>query len=159
LSNSWVQHRLLVPQNMPVQAIRMLLERLALDGMLRGTVLFSRRQVETETEHVLIERGYSGAEVDREIPQVLRVAQDLIGVLVEQGPEQFGFLHLTFLEFYAARALANAPDVERHIARYWDHPDWTEVWALYAIAVSARPTDIDRLCSTIRRSAHSELDG
>lgn len=158
LSNSWLQHRALVPEAMPVQAIRSVLERLALDGMQRGTVLFSRRQVEIEAERVLVERGYARAEVDREIPQVVRAAQDLIGVLVEQGPDQFGFLHLTFQEFYAARALTTAPDVERQIARWWDHPDWREVWALYAIAISTEEAKIELLCATIRDNGFPAID-
>ena len=103
-----------------------------------------------EARRILAERGYTGREQSEEIGRFLRAAEDLIGVLVEQGPDRFGFLHLTFQEFYAARAIVHrSGDAARLIARYWDHPDWREVWPLYALAVQNDAAKLDHLFQTI----------
>lgn len=80
-------------------------------------------------------------------------------MLVAQAPDRFGFLHLTFQGFYAAGAVAKKGEQERTrlIARFWDHPDWREVWPLYALAVQNDPTKHEHLFATILDSGH-ELD-
>jgi HEAT repeat protein len=136
LRDSWARHRLndrdaaALPGDYAVPV----LERLALDGMCEGRVLFSADQVVATVRAVLASRSWTGGEQDREAPRFLDAARDAIGVLVEQAPERFGFVHLTFQEFLAARALVKrTADAQNIIARYWDHPDWLETWILYAL--------------------------
>ena len=121
-------------------------------------MLFPRGALKTETRAVLAGRGYTGGEQSEEIGRFLRAAEDLIGVLVEQGPDWFGFMHLTFQEFYAARAIVHrSSDAARLIARYWDHPDWREVWPLYALAVQTDAAKLEHLFRTILASG-ADLD-
>lgn len=156
LRDSWVHHRVhRAADHLPGAYLAGLLERLALLGMEEGLVLFPRERLEEEATALLAERGYTGAERDREIERFLRAAEDLIGILVAQGPDQFGFLHLTFQEFLAARALVNrSAEAPEYVARYWDHPDWGEVWVLYALGIESDQDRVVELHETILASGH-----
>lgn len=122
-------------------------------------MLFERATLNDAAKSVLAARGYSGGEQDMEADRFFVAAEDLIGVLVAQAPDRFGFLHLTFQEFYAARAIAKKREEERAalIARFWDHSDWREVWPLYALTVQNEPAKYEHLFATIVASGH-ELD-
>ena len=159
LRDSWVNYRIRSAERyLPGDYLPELLESLALSGMENGHVLFPREALKMETRAVLAERGYTGGEQSEEIGRFLRAAEDLIGVLVEQGPNWFGFLHLTFQEFYAARAIIHrSGDAGLLIARYWDHPDWREVWPLYALAVQNEAAKFQHLFQTILASG-DDLD-
>ena len=156
LRDSWVHHRVRnAADHLPGTYLPTLLERLALIAMQEGLVLFSRARLEQEAATHLAGRGYSGAERDREGARLVRAAEDLIGVVVAQGRDAFGFLHLTFQEFLAARALVHrSADVEAFIARYWDHPDWEQVWTLYALGVDADPDRSAQLHNVVLESGH-----
>ena len=156
LRDAWARHRLQrAGDHLPSGYLPQLLERLALDGMERGRVVWSRAELGQVTARFLEERGYTGREREQEVGRFLAAAEDLIGVLVAQGPERFGFLHLTFQEYFAARALVNHSGVARgFIARFWDHPDWREVWPLYAVGVQKDPARLEELFRTIRETAH-----
>ena len=78
-------------------------------------------------------------------------------MLVEQGPDWFGFLHLTFQEFCARAIVHRSGDATRLIARYWDHLDWREVWPLYALAVQTDAAKLEHLFQTILASG-DDLD-
>ena len=136
LRDSWARHRLndRDAASLPGDYAANVLETLALDGMLKGRVLFTHEQVATAVRNVLIQRKYTGGEQDAEIPRFADAARDAIGVFVEQAPERFGFVHLTFQEFLAARALVRrGDDAPSIIEQFWDHPDWHETWLLYAL--------------------------
>ena len=103
---------------------------------------------------VLAGRDYTGGERDREVPRFLDAARDAIGVLVEQSPDRFGFLHLTFQEFLAARAIVKrVADAPCLIAQFWDHPDWREVWLLYALGCQGQQTRFASLCEIVLSAA------
>ena len=55
-----------------------------------------------------------------------------VGVIVERGPEHFGFFHLTFEEYLAARYIARQRENERKriLKKYWEDPAWSEIIAL-----------------------------
>jgi len=69
----------------------------------------------------------------RECDRVLQYLGDRSGLLVERGPGLFGFSHLTFQEFFAARAMirqsAGLPGrgVVEALRPYLYHPRWSEV--------------------------------
>jgi hypothetical protein len=142
LWGSWNRYRMVNAEaQLPGSYLPTLLDRVALMGMSSGKVAFTCEELTRECDQVLVARGYSGAERDRECRLFVRAAEDLIGVLVAQGPGLFGFLHLTLQEFLAARALRDrSAEVARHLARFWDDPDWQEVWRLYVLAVEADPS-------------------
>ncbi|HVT60189.1 MAG TPA: HEAT repeat domain-containing protein [Thermoanaerobaculia bacterium] len=156
LRDSWVHHRFRdAKDHLPGSYLAPLLECLALLGMEQGRVLFSREVLERECRSLLASRGYQGADEDRETAQFLRAAEDLIGVLVAQGPDSFGFLHLTFQEFLAARALQNrSAEVPGLVERFWDDRDWQEVWELYALAVQGDEARLADLCQQVLVHPH-----
>ncbi|MGO8866183.1 MAG: HEAT repeat domain-containing protein [Alphaproteobacteria bacterium] len=136
LRDSWARHRLNDKDaaSLPGDYAATVLESLALDGMQEGRVLFTAGGVAARVRAVLAGRNWTGGEQDAEAPRFLDAARDAIGVLVEQAPEQYGFVHLTFQEFLAARALVRrGEDAPAIIARFWDHPDWRETWMFYAL--------------------------
>jgi HEAT repeat protein len=149
LRDSWVHHRVHhAAEQLPGSYLPELLEQLALLGMKRGTVTFTRGELESGCRKLLAIREYRGAELDREVALFIRAAEDLIGVLVAQGPGSFGFLHLTFQEFLAARALRNRHvEATALLSRFWDHPDWEELWCLYALAIES---DAERYAGLFR---------
>jgi HEAT repeat protein len=151
LRDSWLQHRLHhADGQLPGMYLPELLERLALLGMVAGKAAFTREELERECRALLVARDYGGAERDRECALFVRAAEDLIGVLVGQGPGSFGFLHLTFQEFLAARALCHrSAEVAGVLARFWDHPGWEEVWRLYALAIES---DVARYAELIHET-------
>ncbi|MBL8668659.1 MAG: HEAT repeat domain-containing protein [Rhodospirillales bacterium] len=158
LCDTWAAHRIREAQRyLPGDYLPELLDRLALEGMIEGRVLFDRTMLKETAKAVLAARGYTGREQDTEADRFVAAAEDLIGVLVAQAPDRFGFLHLTFEEFYAARAVAKKGEKERTalIAHYWDHPDWREVWPLYALAVQNELAKYQHLFATILASGNA----
>jgi HEAT repeat protein len=127
------------------------LEDLALHGMRAETVLFSEAEVIAAAERSLRTHDYRGRERDEEIGRFVAAARDAIGVLVEQGPGVFGFLHLTFQEFLAARAICklSPPGADEVVAQWWDHRDWEETWRLYALGCESLNGRSEALFATI----------
>ncbi len=60
------------------------------------------------------------------------------GVLVERGPEKYGFRHLAFQEYFAARAVLAKPDPIETLRPYLYHPRWREVVRLTAAGLDRR---------------------
>jgi len=136
LRDAWARYRLSTREidSLPGDYAGVVLEYLALNGLQSGQLLFSANEIETAARSELARRGYAGRDLERESQRFLEAARDLIGVLVEQAPDRFGFVHLTFQEFLAARALVKrGRDASKIIARFWDHPDWIETWTLYSL--------------------------
>lgn len=62
-----------------------------------------------------------------EIKKFLRDVREHTGLLVERGPNQYGFMHLTFEEYYAARYLiARSSTRARRIRSHLHDPRWEE---------------------------------
>ncbi len=136
LRDSWARHRLndRDAERLPGDYAATVLETLALDGMKTGRVLFTTEEVNAAVRAVLAQRDYTGRDRDIEARLFVDAARDAIGVLVEQAPDRFGFVHLTLQEFLAARALVKrGEDAPGVIERFWDHPDWRETWVHYAL--------------------------
>ena len=162
LRDSWLAYRL--PEAAREKALPsgeylpVFLERLALHGMKQGIVSFPASVLKETARALLQERGYTGREIDEEIKRLLRAADDLIGVIAAQAPERYGFLHLAFQEFLAARALVNRSDwCAAVIADYWDEPDWSEVWSFYAKWIGEDQARWKELFSVIQANTH-DLD-
>jgi formylglycine-generating enzyme required for sulfatase activity len=82
---------------------------------------------------VLSEEGYS-AEAGDIAGRFLHHARYEAGLLAERGLGQFGFFHLTFEEYLAARQIARQRAEERReiLKAHWEDPRWQEVILLAA---------------------------
>jgi hypothetical protein len=104
LRDAWARYRLSTREadTLPGYYAGLVIESQGLQG---GRLLFSPEKIVEMARSELTVRGYVGHDLDNELRRFLEAARDLIGVLVEQAPDRFGFVHLTFQEFLAARAL------------------------------------------------------
>ena len=110
-----------------------ILESVALEMQRRDWTLAARWWL---LEHI---SGFLRDELDFE-PDDSRAAADTLlgslqrrsGVMVERGPERFGFSHLAFQEYFAARALLATDDPLEAIRPALYHPRWVEVVRLLA---------------------------
>jgi formylglycine-generating enzyme required for sulfatase activity len=83
---------------------------------------------------VLAEEGYE-VEARKEVAErFLHHARYQAGLLAERGLGQFGFFHLTFEEYLAARQIARQRAEERRemLKTHWEDPRWQEVILLAA---------------------------
>ncbi len=150
-----------------------ILGRIALSGMRAGLaedglgkVRFSRDEIETIVVDYHRAQQCTMREALGEAERFLRAADDLLGVIVAFAPDEYGFLHLTFQEYHAARRLLqmNLPDEkaerERLLADAWDHPDWKEVWQLVVLgAVDTGHVDVfEALCDAAQSNGWTALD-
>lgn len=150
-----------------------ILGRIALSGMRaglaedgRGKVRFSRDEIESIVVDYHRAQQCTMREALAEAERFLRAADDLLGVIVAFAPDEYGFLHLTFLEYHAARRLlqmnlpAEKAEREQLMADAWDHPDWKEVWQLVVLgAVDTGHVDVfEALCDAAQSNGWPELD-
>jgi HEAT repeat protein len=159
LRDTWIRHRLMdrsLKDSMPGNYLSDFLNLLALRCMQKGVVSLRSENLEQEAVPLLEKWGYVGRERGTEIQRLIAASEDLIGVLVARGPALFGFLHLTFQEFYAARALLTLPrnEADALLAQYWDHPDWSELWFLYILGGNELAGHIERVCSLVLGQKH-----
>jgi HEAT repeat protein len=66
-------------------------------------------------------------DIEKEMRQFLRAVREQTGILVEDSPHRYGFAHLTFEEYYAARYLiANSQESAQRIRAHFHDPRWQE---------------------------------
>src|SRR6266567_1045870 len=66
-------------------------------------------------------------DIEKELRQFLRAVREQTGILVEDTPHRYGFAHLTFEEFYAARYLiANRQECAQRLRAHLHDPHWQE---------------------------------
>ena len=96
-----------------------------------GTVSLPEWQRRLET--ILAEEGFE-AEAKEIAKRFLHHARYQAGLLAERGLNQFGFFHLTFEEYLAARQIARQRAEERRamLKKHWADPRWHEVILLAA---------------------------
>lgn len=62
-----------------------------------------------------------------EVNRFLRAVREHTGLFVERAPRRYGFMHLTFEEYYTARYLvARSKDRAKFIRKHLHHPRWEE---------------------------------
>ncbi len=74
--------------------------------------------------------GFAEDVAPAEADALLWSLQHRSGLLVERGPERFGFRHLAFQEFFAARRILRTADPVSEIQPYVYHPRWHEIVSL-----------------------------
>jgi len=103
-------------------------------------LLIEKPDIETLLKEELQSRGMPASQISEEIDFVLRYLAERSGLFIprgfnEQSVEQYGFTHLSFLEYFAAYALKQEAQVDsgclesrRETTRI---PSWHECWALF----------------------------
>ncbi|MER0204443.1 MAG: NACHT domain-containing protein [Nitrosomonas sp.] len=82
---------------------------------------------------LIAQQGMSESEAEHKAGQLLNLIRDVSGLLIDRGNEEFGFFHLTFQEYLAARAITRKKrDIDRYLSRYLFEPRWREVIRLAA---------------------------
>lgn len=75
----------------------------------------------------LVGRSINEYEAVKLAEQFLETVRGKTGILVERGKQRYGFLHLTFEEYFAARELEKRKDRDDFIQAHLHHPRWREV--------------------------------
>lgn len=122
------------------------LTHLASLAMRMEEVVFTGTELREEVETALLERNYTRGEAEIRCDTFIDRALKIIGVFVEKGTDRFGFLHLTFQEYYAAEWLIqHEPEAAQLIEEKWAHPDWQETWDLYVLGLAENATKLDAM--------------
>ncbi len=110
-------------------------------------------------EHIvqeLVERTYSEHEAVEMAEQFLQTVRSKTGILVERGKERYGFLHLTFEEYFAALELEKRKDRNAFIRSHMHDPRWREVILLTVGAIgilhSNEEAVTELVCEVIARA-------
>lgn len=114
------------------------------------------------TEICLEEAGLTGKatrpqtrEAEDKALRFLQEMRQMTGLLIERGHDAFGFLHLTFQEYFAGRALARLSDEERRdtVRPNRHDPRWREPILLCAgrlgVVENRRPQVTDFVCGIL----------
>ncbi len=160
LGDKWLRHRSRDASTPPIKFLDQLLAAIAIQMMRGGIVTLTEPDLRKLVDERLHKAGLNEFDRDTEAKHFVAAARDLIGVIVDKGGDKFGFLHLSFQEFYAADYLLKAREKEytELAAKHWDDLDWAEVWQLH---LSAADGDTDRrelLHDTARANTHPTLD-
>ncbi|MEM8504895.1 MAG: tetratricopeptide repeat protein [Cyanobacteria bacterium P01_D01_bin.1] len=88
------------------------------------------------------------SEILQAVEEFLRRVRETTGLFVERSPEVYGFMHLTFEEYFAAREMADKDPAEilAAVQKCWEEPRWEEP-ALLALGYfgSYSPNQFNRL--------------
>ncbi|MBW4522217.1 MAG: tetratricopeptide repeat protein [Scytolyngbya sp. HA4215-MV1] len=81
------------------------------------------------------------------VQQFLRKVREVTGLFVERAPASYGFMHLTFEEYFAARHIADneIADILAIISPYRDQARWNEPILLALGYLSANANRVNRL--------------
>ncbi|HYE34770.1 NACHT domain-containing protein [Methylocaldum sp.] len=94
-----------------------------------------RGEIVKVTENFLVEEGGETLETARaKAENLLSLVSEVAGLFVDRGNDEYGFFHLSFQEYLAARRMTGARRRMRdYIARYCFDPRWREVLRLGAV--------------------------
>lgn len=110
-----------------------LLQAIAFDMQMHDWTLVPRWWlISRSTGFLQQELGYEGDQARAVSETLLRSIEERAGILVERGQDRFGFQHLAFQEYFAARAVLEAGDPIEVLRPYLYHPRWREVVRLVA---------------------------
>ena len=127
-----------------------------------GVGLVKQEDVRRTLEAIYAKRGVPDSE--QATAQFLEDIHDHAGLLVERGPREYGFIHLTFQEFLAAIAIAqqgqqNIDGVVQVLAEHIGDDNWHEVSLLtvgYLGIVQQRDEAAGAALSALMRHAPGE---
>jgi HEAT repeat protein/tRNA A37 threonylcarbamoyladenosine biosynthesis protein TsaE len=126
----------------------------------RGTV--SGDELEGKLRELLVDRGLPEKDATTTAYTFLEMERNQTGLLVERGVNAYGFFHLTFQEYFAARAIAveETPTILERLRAHLHDPRWREVILLTVGQIGIRETKekaVTYLVQSIANS-HSPLE-
>lgn len=98
------------------------------------------------------QKGVSGADAKRAAREFLKRAGEDVQILLERGAGEWGFLHLTFQEFFVAAGLHAKEEFESIARQHLFDPRWEEVIRLgvgYMALVQKRPMAAQRFVKKV----------
>jgi len=84
------------------------------------------------------EVAFDAARASAEADALIWSLHERSGLLLERGPQRYGFRHLAFQEYFAARAILAKDDPIGTLQPYFYHPRWREVVRLVAAQLDHR---------------------
>lgn len=124
----------------------------------RESGLIERQELITHLTATILEReDLTDARAEEVAADFVRLICQHSGLLVERGPGQFAFMHLTFQEYLAARYLARRRNREELTVRRMGDPRWREVILLAAAILEG--DDRDDLVLALLRAGADAADG
>lgn len=105
-----------------------------------------------------VQRRLGASSPDAAAAAFLDDARRYVGLFTKRGPDAYSFVHLTFQEYFAARALARLSDAERRWTTLEPHlfdPRWRQTMLLTAAELSetGRTRELGDLVRRMLRSA------
>ncbi len=125
--------------------------------------LIDRKHAEETIGHFLRDEvlgfGLGFAESRKQARSLLTFGEQSLGLLVERGPQELGFLHKSFQEYLAAEHLARQPFVfqSNFVKQHCAEPLWQEV-LLSLVHLNKRPEEVTEFVEVIRNNAQSVSD-
>ncbi len=103
--------------------------------------------------------GLDRKEARRQSRVLLNFGEQSLGLLVEKGPEELGFLHRSFQEHLAAEHIARMPFTEQSefVRQHCTDPAWREV-LLSLFHLTKRPEEVAEFVRVINDRARSLAD-
>ena len=97
----------------------------------------NQREIERDDLYILLQPAFknmtgSDGQAGKALDNFLRVVSERSGLLIERGIGMYGFAHLTFQEYLAARALADRKDALHFTLKHLPDAWWREVILLQA---------------------------
>jgi len=143
---SWEQKKRGALTGAPDRALRIedrellwILESLALEMQRHDWTLVKRWWLSRHISSFLRdELSFEADEAGAEADTLIWSLQERSGILLERGPERFGFSHLAFQEYFAARGVLGSDDPIQALRPYFYHPRWREVVRLTAAQLDRR---------------------
>jgi hypothetical protein len=103
--------------------------------------------------------GLSQIEARRQARTLLTLGEQALGLLVERGPQELGFLHRSFQEYLAAEHIARKPfaDQTDFVKQHCTEPVWQEV-LLSLLHLTRRPEEVGAFVSVLGDGAKVNSD-
>ncbi|MCX6032995.1 MAG: SUMF1/EgtB/PvdO family nonheme iron enzyme [Chloroflexi bacterium] len=154
--------RMAAPDLDVVQTVRMLAPlALWMHEVAPGVGLVKREDLRRKLEAIYADRGEANPEAAAH--RLLEDVREHAALLLERGPGEYGFIHLTFEEYLAAVAIALAAQgscrpVVARLAPHVGDPAWHEV-ALLAVGYLGISQQLDRVAGDVVEALITEQPG
>lgn len=121
---------------------------------LGGTV--SGEELERKLREVIMARGLPEEDAATASRAFLEMERNQVGLLVERGVNAYGFSHLTFQEYFAARAIAaRREEIIDRLREHLHDPRWREVTLLTAGQIGVRQAEEEAVTALVQAIASS----
>ncbi|PKP61039.1 MAG: hypothetical protein CVT88_01350 [Candidatus Altiarchaeales archaeon HGW-Altiarchaeales-1] len=104
---------------------------------------------------IMKERGIAENEARNTTIEFFKYLAEQTQIIIPKGGDYYGFRHLSFEEFLAARALIMKEKYDKYLEKYSKDPRWTEVFLLTAGwlgIVDGREEEVTRIVESLMKS-------